>query len=421
MSAIKTHITIFEHQSIWTHKGEERLSLVQLKAFHVFYGEKGVPYYSLIHNGVKFCEYVGVIQIGNLLIEILPKADKNGIADTNLWRKRLIDMLRSVGIFNIHAPSYSQLALRHNSILDLYFELFIKEVNYLIHQGLIKKYRKKEGNTKALTGSLKFAKHIQQNVVHQERFYVKYTTYDTQHLLHSLLYKVLRLLQQINTNSRLNSSIANLLLCFPEMPSIAVNETTFNRIIYNRKTESYRNAIEIARLLLLNYHPDVSKGRNDVLALLFDMNLLWEQFVYTSLQQQFRKQKLPYTITTQTSKYFWKPQQGSRSSIRPDIVIKDDKDNTYVLDTKWKQLYQKNPSPDDLRQLYVYLKYFDAQKVALVYPSSQTMVTTGRYYAEHTEVIGSQECSMILISVGETIMEWQEDVLETIKGWIVSE
>ena len=287
----------------------------------------------------------------------------------------------------------------------------MKEVNYLVKQGLVKKYRKKKGNTKALTGSLNFAKHIQQNLIHQERFYVKYSTYDTQHLLHSILYQGLQLISRVNTNNRLHSQLANLLLSFPKLPSIPINEATFNRISFNRKTGGYRNAIEIARLLLLNYHPDVSKGNNNVLALLFDMNLLWEQFVYSSLRQQFRKQNLPYTITNKTAKYFWKPVLGNRSSMRPDMVICDGKNNVYVLDTKWKQLYRNKPSPDDLRQLYVYLKYFDAAKVALVYPSDRTTFNSGKYYKEDSGEIGTKECSLILVSVGDTIKRWQEEIL----------
>lgn len=420
MSTSTKHITIFEHESLWIHKGEIRLSTDLLKSLQVFYGEKGVPYYSLIHNGVNFCEYVGVIQVGNTIIEILPKSDKNSIGDKYLWRKRLIDMLRSVGIFNIHAPSSSQLTLRYNSILDLYFELFVNEMEYLFRQGLIKKYRKKEGNKKALTGSLKFAKHIQQNLVHQERFYVKYSNYDTHHVLHSILYKALQLLRRINTNSRLSSQISKLLLSFPEMPSITINEATFNKITFTRKTEVYRNAIEISRLLLLNYHPDISRGQNDVLALLFDMNLLWEQFVYNGLQRQFRRQDLPYTITAQNSKYFWKPQQGNRSTIRPDIIIKDAIGNTYVLDTKWKRLYKNKPSPDDLRQLYVYLKYFSAQKVALVYPSDLNSVTSGLYYDEVSNLIGTQECSLILVAVEKSISNWQEEMAMVFHRWVNS-
>lgn len=418
MSRGNQHITVFEHQSLWTHKGADKLTDDQLSALQVFYGEKGLPYYSLIHNGVRFCEYVGVLQVGNLTIEILPKADRNETGDKLLWRSRLIDILRSVGVFNIHAPSFSQLALRYNSILDLYFELFVKDVNYLVKQGLIKKYRKTQGNTKALTGSLKFAKHIQQNLIHQERFYVKYSTYDTQHLLHSILYQALQLIHRVNTNNHLHSQLANLLLSFPNLSAIPITESTFNRISYNRKTEGYRNAIAIARLLLLNYHPDVSKGNNNVLALLFDMNLLWEQFVYSSLWQQFRKQNLPYTITAQTTKYFWKPQHGNHSSMRPDIVIRDAQNKVYVLDTKWKQLYRYKPSSDDLRQLYVYLKYFNAEKVALVYPSDRTVLNSGHYYKEDSGDLGTKECSLILVSVGATIKVWQEEILAVFFGWV---
>jgi 5-methylcytosine-specific restriction enzyme subunit McrC len=413
------YITVFEHQAIRLNQKIDGVlfDATRLKGLQSFYGENGVPYYNLIHNGVRFNEFVGVIQIGETIIEVLPKAD-NSLSDSNekkKWRDILIDMLFAVGIFDIHSPSNSSLKLKLNSILDLYFELFIKEVEYLLHNGLVKQYRKKEGNVNALKGNILFGKHIQKNITHQEKFYVRYSTYDVEHKLNSILFKTINLLKQINTNVELHSRIGTLLLHFPEMPEIKLSESTFEKIVFNRKTQSYKKAIEIAKLLLLKYHPDLSKGRNNVLALMFDMNKLWEQFVFISILRYKEKQ---VTITAQTSKYFWKPESGYRSKIRPDIVVNKDKADCIVLDAKWKNLNGYNPSPDDLRQMYVYHEYYNAKRVALIYPGTNTSKSTGIYLDPITSKEIDKECSVISLSVEPKIREWQKNIYETFNNWL---
>lgn len=418
MSTHRHFITVFEHQTIKLNQEYNgiRLDACKLKALQEYYGDKGVPYFSLTHNGIRFNEYVGVIQVGNLVIEVLPKADKAD-NDKLKWKKLLIDMLRSVGIFDIHAPSSSSLTLKNNSVLDLYFELFINEVEYLLHNGLIKRYRKEEGNVNALKGTLQFGKNIQQNLIHQERFYVKYITYDVEHKLHYILYKTIKLLGHINNSAALQGRINALLLHFPEMPYINITENTFEKLTFNRKTHPYRKSVEIARLLLLQYHPDLSKGSNSVLALMFDMNLLWERFVYVSL----RKQK-NITVTAQTSKLFWKPVHGNRSGMRPDIVInKGDADNCVVLDTKWKNLNGYNPSPDDLRQMYVYHEYYGARKVALVYPGEKTQCNSGVFLHHQTGHELKKQCSVITISAeNDSVRSLSDNIIGTFNTWMTN-
>lgn len=87
------------------------------------------------------------------------------------------------------------------------------------------------------------------------------------------------------------------------MPPIKTDDAFFDKIQYSRKTELYKAAIDIAKLILLNYHPDVNKGNNDVLALMFDMNSLWEKFVFTSLR---KNKPSNYTLKSQSVKQFWK-------------------------------------------------------------------------------------------------------------------
>jgi len=383
----------------------------KLRALQKFYGEKGVPYFSLTHNGIQFNEFVGVIQVGNLLIEVLPKADKSEHSESTdkKWRNMLINMMRAVGSFDVKVTSSSHLKIKPNTVLDLYIEMFINEVEYLLHTGLIKKYRKTEGNSNALKGSLVFGKQLQQNLSHQERFYVRRSTYDIEHQWHILLYTAIKFIKQINTNASLHSRIGALLLFFPEMPATKITEEHFTKLVYDRKTEGYRKAIEIAKLLLLQYHPDVSKGRNNVLALMFDMNQLWEQFIFVSL----RRHCTDYIVSAQISKYFWQPENGYRTGIRPDIVIRKG-DFTVVLDTKWKNLNGYNPSTEDLRQMYVYHEYFKAQKTALIYPGNGVDIC-GTYFDSESKLNKKMQCSVIQVEVEVgSVVDWQKNISENI-------
>lgn len=117
--------------------------------------------------------------------------------------------------------------------------------------------------------------------MHQERLYCEYTTYDVHHGINQILYKTLKLLSRINTSPSLYSRIGNLLLNFPEMDDLKVTETNFKKITYDRKNVRYKDALNIAELLLLDYHPDVKSGKRHILALMFDMNRLWEKSMFS--------------------------------------------------------------------------------------------------------------------------------------------
>jgi 5-methylcytosine-specific restriction enzyme subunit McrC len=411
------HIVVFEHQRLLVdQEGEYYLSERQHQALEAYYSNYS-PFFTLIRNGVQFCEYVGVLQVGDTLIEILPKADKlTGNEAIKKWQKLLISMIRTVWGFPVKDSGTSDLKLKHNSVLDLYFELFVTEIEKLMHLGLIKKYIREERNATALKGKLAFTKHIQHNLVHQERFYIETTTYTQQHDLHRILYAALKLVSHLNRNVVLNSRIGNLLLNFPEQKSIKVNPSTFARLQYDRKSIVYKTALEIAELLLLNYHPDISKGHKNVLALMFDMNALWEQFVLCVLRRDLKG----YTVNGQVSKRFWKSTEtiaSLSSSMRPDIVLlHKEKMEVFVLDTKWKNLNAKGPSTEDLRQMYVYHEYFDANMVALVYPGEELKVSGSYFKKQENKELDNKHCHIIQIPPDENFKVWKRKIVERIEN-----
>ncbi|KIA96228.1 hypothetical protein OC25_03890 [Pedobacter kyungheensis] len=409
---LKRTITVFEHDSLRLGQPEDgRLSVKELECLQLHAGEEGVPYYSLIHKGVKFCGYVGVIALGHLNIEVLPKIDRGS---KQQWRKVLVDMLRKVGVLDVISTNDANLKLKKNNILDLYIAEFIKEVQVILHQGLLKKYRKQEGNTTSLKGKLLFQKHLTKNIVHQERFFVKYTLYDRDNLLNQLLYKTLKLIKTFNHTGHVHTNVEAIMLDFPDMNDIYVSEDTFEKIVYSRKNEHYRKALMMSRLLLLNYHPDINAGKSRVMALMFDMNQLWEKFVYLSL----KKYLVDATIEPQANKPYWRLFGKRPVNLRPDVVIKSG-EKTFVLDTKWKLPYGNKPGYADLQQMYAYTKYFSSDHTILCYPGADEGFVDGHFHHEESGH-GYYRCSVLRLKFdismypSQQLALWQKDIAKTI-------
>lgn len=393
-----------------------RLDQPLLDALERFHSVSELKYFNLIHKGVEFREYVGVLQVGGAQIEVLPKPDKHG-GDVNAWRDLLIGMLKEVGMFRVKAPSDSQLTLRSNSILELYFDIFISEVEYLIRTGLVKQYRRESRNQTALKGPLDFPRHVAKNLVHKERFLTNCSVYDHDHIWHCILGQAISLIRLLSQDTGIHSRVGALELNFPQTSSARITERTFNNLVYSRKTEGYRTAIEIARLLLLGFHPDLAAGAEPVLALMFDMNLLWESFVYHSLRKQFLLNSAPYSIRAQASTPFWRS-ENRRSSLRPDILIRHNGDGrSYVLDTKWKDVSGSGPSPGDLQQLFAYSQFFRSAKNALVYPGQASSVSSGSYDIS-TEWAEQLSCSLIQLGVNTHIRAWQGAIYRAVRDWM---
>jgi 5-methylcytosine-specific restriction enzyme subunit McrC len=375
-------------------------------------------YYEMRLNGVRFRNYVGVIQVIDLTIEILPKVDDiTDASEESLsqWHDVLLRMLHESGTLPLDSLSNAMLREKENSLLDVYLTLFLNEVEGLLHRGLIKRYRHKEGQQNALRGTLQFSKHIAHNLVHQERFYTRHQTYDHQHLHNQLVRQALLLLPRLTTSPTLRGRAARALLSWADIPTIKVTAATFARLSYNRKTEAYRPAMVIARLLLLNHRPDLRGGDNDLIALLFNMNQLWERYVLRTLQRLYCPHG--WTVSKPGYKTFWKAEGKITSEMQPDILIEVPGKGNMVLDAKWKRP-NGLPAEADLRQLYAYAHHYRARQTFLLYPhtTAETAVTGTFLQPEHLPTCLEEDivgCSTVFIQVGNGKPSADADILDT--------
>lgn len=354
----KNFIQVFEYQKLKYDENQD------FKKHHfdamVLFNEKNQnKYYTIVHKGVLFNSYVGVIQIGGLTIEILPKADNSNNPDKDIWQKVLLNMLKVCKHIQVDTISETNLSKKYNSILEVYFEMYLNELESLIKKGLIKKYRRIQSNQNTLKGKLVFSQNIQKNLIHKERFYCEHQLYDKDHLIHQILYRGLLILKDL-TNNKLKDKLNRILFQFQDYQQVMINKNHFEKLVKDRKTQPYLKAIDIAKMIILNYSPNLNSGNDNMLTLLFDMNKLWEEYIYRILQKH---KPTGYEVSFQNSDKFWE-----HKTIRPDIVITNQQDENFVIDTKWKIVTANNPSDDDLKQMFTYNLHWEAQKTLLLYP-----------------------------------------------------
>ncbi|MEP0862610.1 MAG: restriction endonuclease [Ignavibacterium sp.] len=369
----KNKIQRFEYSVIRV--GEEGFSdshffeLVRLNERH------NNKYFSIGNKCIYFTQYVGVIQVGNLTIEILPKADI-GEGDFNKWQSAFINMLRVSRLLHFYSPTYADLKIRNASLLDIFFETFISEVELLIRLGLVKKYRLTERNAGFLKGKLLFPQNVKYNSIHAERFYTQHQIYDSNNIFNQIITAAVRVLPRVLSNSILLDKVKNILINLQEIDDIRITSDHFDNLVFDRKSNAYKRAILISKMILMNYSPDIVGGQYNILSLLFDMNEVFERYVYYILKDAASEfEYRDVQIKGQVSRKFW-----NHKTIRPDIIVdlnNGGQADRIIIDTKWKVLKQPYPSDTDLKQMYAYNLHFGAKRSFLLYPK----VYDNEYYS----------------------------------------
>jgi 5-methylcytosine-specific restriction enzyme subunit McrC len=364
-------IPVFEWESLRV--GEKGFTQRHFESLVLWQDRQPDTYFNVGHNKVTFQQWVGVIQVGQLVIEVLPKvANGKGTGDSSekardvsRWKGVLVDMLRRTGRLKVRIADDADLALRRQSLLDLYFQSYLDEVEHLMHLGLVKKYRREARNRTALKGKLLFQRQAEENLLHGERFYCEASEYDRQNVWNEILLAGLRVSSGMAQDGLIKARAKNLELSFPDWPEHRYQERDFDRLRFDRKTRGYEPAVILARLILLHLNPQTSAGRDRVVAILFDMNSLWEDWLLATYRASYRGNP-DVRIPGKKSQVFWAAESGGTKWLETDILVEAG-GRKMVLDAKWKRP-DRHPADADLKQMFTYNLMWKSQEAWLVYP-----------------------------------------------------
>jgi len=366
MNKSKNIIQVFEHQTLKVDE-TSNFKMTHFNALEKYGYKTKEKYFSIGNKRIKFNNYVGVIQAKNLTIEILPKADnkEDDQLTKDKWHDALILMLKECKLIKLNSVSNAKLKLKSASILDLYYDIFLSETEIIFKHGLRKSYRTIHENLNKVKGKILFTNHIRKNAFHKEKFYVEHKIFDADNKLNQILLKALSILKNIAHNPTHNIRINKLLLNLEGISEKNITEKWFDNIKFDRNTERYRQAVNLAKLIILKYSPDLKGGNENVLAIMFDMNILYENYVFRKLKALQLDPNIPILkVREQNRTPFWETR-----GLRADIVV-ETKDKHLVIDTKWKVLKDSKPSDADLKQMFVYNLHYDTDLSILLYPNT---------------------------------------------------
>ena len=327
--------------------------------------------------------YVGVIQTKDgTTIEILPKI-KN--ATTEKSKDILIKMLKTLKNSPFKNLSVANLKSSKIPLFEIFISMFLEELTVLVRNGIKSDYISKEENLKFLKGKLKISEQIKYNTIHKERFFVQYEEFISNRVENRLIKTTLQFLYNKSKLNKNQQRIREFLFVFDEIEISHNIKTDFSKIKLNRQMKDYEQVLLWCKTFLFENSFSPYKGNDIAFALLFDMNLLFESFVYSYLKKSSNFQDIKSQDRTHHLAY----ENGiGRFRLKPDIVINGGK---IIADTKWKILSEDKAYngvlQDDMYQLYAYgTKYDKCEKIYLIYPFDELIIKNSYNYFKNKEL-----------------------------------
>lgn len=375
-------------------------------------------YIEVWSDSVRFLQWVGVIEVEDLVIEVLPKADsdksmENRAERAREWHGILISLLRYSGLFDVKGFDSADLSIQNRSLLDIVFDKYLDAVSVLIAQGLVKKYRPVNKNRTVIKGRIDFSSNLRENIAHAEKIVTIADEYDPFNLLNHVLKLAVEISMMYAPSTSTKARARTLALYFADWPNMPISTKQLDAIQFDKKTIRYLSAYKLARLLISRYNPDLSTGSEKVFSILFDMNDLWESAMFIRLKKECAT-RLDLKIHGQSGKSFWCSESGTTKKVRPDIVISRDDKTTFIIDTKWKVPKSNIPDDQDLKQVFVYDLLWEAQNGYLLYPQTTASAQRSKGFYEHKVNESICSCGTVYASVDPE--KWTTELLLPVFG-----
>lgn len=373
------HLVVREHERIPVvaerhHPTERALTHAESEVLLRVCERQGIAAVSGAYRAVKFSSFCGVIQAGHLLVEVLPK-----IAQAeNFDRALLLRMIALAHRLPVAGLDADQLVLQQHCMLMVLVRWFCDELTEQLHRGLLRGYVTDEAGLPTIRGRWRPQLDALRHAGRPDRMHCEFDELTANNAYNQALKAALqRVLPLARGSQELTRMATQLLASMSEVDTRVVHAGHLDALPSNRLTQRYSRALMMARWFLFDDAPDLRRGRAEGVALLFDMNLLFQRTLAALIRRV-----LPNDLELREEKprrYLATDGLGQQQfQMRPDLCILRDGEVLAIADAKWKLLNTDHASGHlgvshaDAYQLHAYAISYRCQRVALWYPGTES-------------------------------------------------
>lgn len=348
-------------------------------------------------------KWVGVVALPDYAIEILPKIFDEASVEKS--RDVLVRMLLIAHLSTNIRQMPAALSMKKHSLMEMLIETFLMELQTYVDSGLQHDYKKVSQNIKKVKGKILLNQHINKNACNPTHFYCCYSSYQEDTGLNQFFKACLLCMATVTNDVQNKKKIDELLTAFYYVSSVSREEALSLNIVFTPINIRAEEAFKYGRMFLTNIYATLNAGATKIYSMLFDMNLLYETFIYRSALTAFGnrvtyQRKAGYVISRNSdAKKF--------ICMRPDLSLKTPDGAEIIIDTKWK-IPNRFAKESDIYQMNAYsTSSSKVNKVILLYPH---LDSTGKMVGDYTFLLGNEQTRTLEIKTIDItkVLTWND-------------
>ena len=321
-------------------------------------------------HGIKTKSWVGVIKYKNLHLEILPKLisedanndKKISEEERNIILKNLIFLLSYTKNLDIKTNDNAKLSTEKNPFIEILIREFATSLFEALKRLTPKRYVREEENLNYLKGKIKFSENIRYNCTNQAKFYCEYDEFSENNLLNQLFLFVSTCLYNISNNSYNKKTLKFIINYYSDISFVRFDKFKVRKIKLTRNQELFKKSFNLAKMFVEQTSVDLSKNKFENITLVWDMNKLFEEFIFELIKRKIPECK----AISQKPKRLLKKESVTRRDTRIDILVQNPQ---VIIDTKYKKFTDFDDiSSADIYQVTTYCLLHNTNKAVIIYP-----------------------------------------------------